>query len=113
MAGPHLAEWQGTCSALSLSYELRTSSWRPVTRNPTSLFHPAKLGVCGFWPLVAPNTAASKAWPGPGPGGLAARARSSRRPGTSLTPASRLHVVDHDDGAARARPPGLTRRRRA
>ena len=71
MAGPHLAEWQGTCSALSLSYELRTSSWRPVTRNPTSLFQPAKLGVCGFWPLVAPNTAASSGlarararWPG-------------------------------------------------
>ncbi len=37
MAGPRLAEWQGTCSALSLDYELRTSSWRPVTRNPTSL----------------------------------------------------------------------------
>jgi hypothetical protein len=53
MAGPHLAEWQGTCSALSLSYELRTSSWRPVTLKKPNVTIPA--GQVGSLWVLAPR----------------------------------------------------------
>ena len=71
MAGPHLAEWQGTCSALSLSYELRTSSWPAAGHKKPNVTVPS--GQVGSLWVLAPRgpkcrgEQAPGLGPGPGP----------------------------------------------